>query len=734
MGTENDKENQDEIQSNNNENDEQNKKVSEEFKEKVQEIIKNPFNFNFIIYYKISKATQNYLSKYKDLTNIGNTISEIVKGNPDSAFDIVNGFTQGCFSAGKDLTEIGNTISEIVQGNPDSAPDIVAGFTVGFISQENNSKYIDDTISKIVQGNPDSAFNIVFGFTQGCILMEKDLTNIGNVITKIIKTDKIKDNQDLEIIKTDKIKDNQDLVFNVINGFVKGCLMQKPDNIKDIAESFFNSLNGMEKETKDTLKPIFSLIVSQYFMNTLINSSNKQSSEDNKKEETETQLFNCYKELFHEEDNVKIKNFKDIPLKELSDSQDKYLEERFKKKGVDCGTEYETFLKMACNLILKSEGNKELTVTDLENKKDIFKDLKFIYLNNKDGIESKEQLFGKIGLTENDFGTKIESKGSDFSIVYCAYLNHGFVMIIDKTQEWNDAINSETESICLIDSSRLIEDRKTNGDTLLNVKEQIFKNTPTLNDHHYQKNSTCWLNAMSAIGFLLEKQQECIAKQKQEQQEQVKQTGQQVKKPYGLSINELLEGFGKKRDNESKKNIESATPQEKPSSSEQDICNITESATPPEKLSSFEQGICDYSTEHFYTLTNISDKERDIIKKFLAEQVKQNKTSEENILKLFSELDTSNLIIKQEHLEESFERFKKDAKRLEELCTKFNIDYTKLSKSKRKEDSNDNKQKDDPLSECRPNDAEEPENPEMLTENPETLKNIKKSSSCCTIF
>ena len=68
---------------------------------------------------------------------------------------------------------------------------------------------------------------------------------------------------------------------------------------------------------------------------------------------------------------------------------------------------------------------------------------------------------------------------------------------------------------------------------------------------------------------------------------------------------------------------------------------------------------------------------------------------------------------------ESIERFKKDAKRLEELCTKFNIDYTTLSESERKEDSNNNKQKDDPLSECRSNDAEK-------SENQETLKNIKK--------
>ena len=127
---------------------------------------------------------------------------------------------------------------------------------------------------------------------------------------------------------------------------------------------------------------------------------------------------------------------------------------------------------------------------------------------------------------------------------------------------------------------------------------------------------------MSAVGFLLERQQERIAEQKQEQQEQVEQTEQheqQPREPYGLSIDELLEGFDKKQDDESGKIIESTTSQEKPSS--------------------FEQGICDYSTEHFYTLTDISDEERGIIKEFLAEQVEQNKINKKKILKMFNRLN-----------------------------------------------------------------------------------------------
>ena len=332
----------------------------------------------------ISGFTQGCISKGKNFTGIGYVISVVIKENPYYCADdeIISGFTQGCISKGKNLAEISDIISKIIQtdgikDNPDSALGIINGFTQGCISKGENLTDISGVISKIVKDNPDSALNIVCGFTQGCISKGKNLAEISDIISKIIQTD--------------RIKDNPDLVFNIINGFVQGCLTTKSDNIKEIAEGFSNSLNGMEDKIKDKLKPIFSLIVSQYFMNTLTNSSNKQLSEEDK-EQTETQLFECYKKLFHVEDK---QGFQDIPLKELSDLQDEYLKEKFKKKGVNNGREYETFLKMAYNLMSKSEGNKELTVTDLKKQKDAFKDLKFIKLRNSDNIQLKKELFEK---------------------------------------------------------------------------------------------------------------------------------------------------------------------------------------------------------------------------------------------------------------------------------------------------------------------------------------------------
>ncbi len=703
----------------------------------------------------VSTLTLNCILQEKDLTEIGDAISVAIKNNPDSAFNIIYDFTQDCISQEIDLKKIGNVISVIIKNNPDLAYNIINSFAKACISEKTDLKKIGDAISGVIKNNPDLAHNIINGFAEACFSERTDLKKICDAISKINKenggldlannneliknilvlhkalnstSDYFSNKEDLTevcsafskivknnpnsvfdftqscilkgtdskkigdvisgVIQTDEIKDNPNLVFDIINGFVQGCLTTKPDNIKDITESFFNLFNSnfgeKEKEIKDKLKPVFSLIVSQYFINILTNSSNKQLSEEDKKQ-TETQLFECYKELFHVENKQEFQN---ISLKELLDLQDKYLKERFKKRGVRGGGEYETFLKTAYNLMSKSEGNKELTVKDLEKQKDAFKDLKFIDLDIANSIKSKEQLFHEIGLEQKDFGT--DKKGSNFSIVHCTYLNHAFVMIIDKTKEWDDAIKSETESIYLIDSSIYIEDEKTEEDTPLNKKKQIFKTTKTLNQL-YQENGTCWLNAMSAVGFLLERQQERIAEQKQEQQEQVEQTEQQSKQPYGLSINKLLEGFNKKRDEESGKIIKSATSQE--------------------KLSSFEQGICDYSTEHFYTLTDISDEEKAIIKELLTEKIKQNKadqrklsttssrlekskeeqdkTSEEEISKISSEsggLNDENFIIGYNYLKESLERFTQDTEKLKELCAKFDIKDIQLLELEQKED------------------------------------------------
>ncbi len=708
---------------NHNELNKQNEENLAKFKEEVQEII-NRYAFD-VLCPDICFLTREYLSENEDLVKISDTISEIITtdkiiNNSNLIHNIIFSFTQGYMSSTRTLTQIGDVISKIIEKNPNLAHNIITGFVQGCVSIEDNLTDISGVIFKIIEKKPNLAHTITGAFTCDCISAGKDLTDISGVISKIIEK-------------------NPNSVHNIITGFVQGCLMQEPNNekinIKDITENFFSLLNTTnkdnfgknEKKIKDELKPIFSLIISQYFINTLTNSGSKQLSEEDKKQ-TETKLFECYQELFHKEDKEKIASFKDISLKELLDLQDEYLKEKFNiyndmnSGGLEC----ETFLKIACNLMLKLKGNKELTVKDLEEQKDIFKDLKFISLCNNDNIQLKEQLFHKIGLEQEDFGTKREGEFSNFDIVYCNYLDHAFVMIIDKTKRWDEAIKPETESIYLIDSSRNIETRKIIFYSSLEDKRYIFNSTPTLNKYGYQENGTCWLNAMSAVGFLLERQQKHI--KEEQEREQQEQTEQRPRKPYGLSINELLEGFNKKLGNKSGKIVIATFPQK--------------------ELSSFEQSICKYSTLNFFVLVDISDKEKAIITKILAEQVKQNKADQEKLSTASSQLEKSkeeqdkvdnreistmfiitflnseNFLIKRNYLIKSFEQLTQNAEELKESCIKLGINYTPLLESNQKEDSSNKKQKYNIFSSCIP-DNTEGQNPKNIT---------KQNETCCTIL
>ena len=135
-----------------------------------------------------------------------------------------------------------------------------------------------------------------------------------------------------------------------------------------------------------------------------------------------------------------------------------------------------------------------------------------------------------------------------------------------------------------------------------------------------------------------------------------------------------MNGFGRKRNDESGK--------------------ITESTTTSGELSSFEQGICDYSTENFYPLTNISKDEKATIRKLLTEETEQNKADKWNLSILSSWLEksykTKNFIIKYKYLKESLKRFAHNEEKFKKLCTKLDIKDIQFNK----------KQESNPLSSC----------------------------------
>ena len=175
----------------------------EDFIKVISYAIQNNSDYAFGI---INGTTQNLIYKGKSVKDISTGISQIIqtdgiKKDPCLVCDIVDGFTQCCIPAAKEPTYISDTISNIVKDNPNHAVHIAYGFTRGCIFQNKTTEYIGEAIAGVIQTDkikkdPGLVCDIVDGFTQCCISqkqsiedIEQSIEDIGNEISTIIKKD-----------------------------------------------------------------------------------------------------------------------------------------------------------------------------------------------------------------------------------------------------------------------------------------------------------------------------------------------------------------------------------------------------------------------------------------------------------------------------------------------------------------------------------------------------------------
>ena len=186
----------------------------------------------------IKAFTQIYINEKEELGNIATTISQIIKenaGNNNSglAFWIIDGFVAGFLKKINNLESLFNEISKIIEDNPKSASKAISIFTQEFIyNKEKNLKPINYYISKIIKNlgkknNPDLVFDIIDGFVKGYLLQTPDdIKNLTDEISKIIK-------------------ENPEFAFRISDGFTHGCIVILP-KLKDIGKCIYNILNDEE--------------------------------------------------------------------------------------------------------------------------------------------------------------------------------------------------------------------------------------------------------------------------------------------------------------------------------------------------------------------------------------------------------------------------------------------------------------------------------------------------------
>ena len=156
-------------------------------------------------------------------------------------------------------------------------------FTIQNFPEYANLAYIINITSTIIKAHPRFAFDIITSFTQGYIDKNKNWEGIDYCISHIIN--KI------------GITNYQNLVPDIIDGFVKGCLMRKPDNREDIKKCFHNLLKRTGCEGKYNLKKIIDSFYDQYKSNLkglkkeIKKIANEKISDDKKKKAIRNTFF-----------------------------------------------------------------------------------------------------------------------------------------------------------------------------------------------------------------------------------------------------------------------------------------------------------------------------------------------------------------------------------------------------------------------------------------------------------
>ena len=270
--------------------------------DKKKKAIRNTF-FYFILDNVQEKTKPELLIK---------TAYEIIINNPKFAFEIIDAFTQGCIIKKQKWEDIATYISDIIQTDKIIEIDetklylwlvcnIVSAFTQGYIIKKQNWKDIAAYISNIIKTDKikDKPYSVVSsiisGFTKGCIDKNQNLEDIAACIS--------------EIINTKEIKNNHNLVTSIICSFTLRCNFQKK-RWEDIAACIqWIIKNDKIKGDQDLVSNITDTfeqvrINSQYFIKPLTNSSNKQLSEEYRKQTG----IHCRKKPFNEGYNGKITN------------------------------------------------------------------------------------------------------------------------------------------------------------------------------------------------------------------------------------------------------------------------------------------------------------------------------------------------------------------------------------------------------------------------------------------
>ncbi len=410
-------------------------------------------------------------------------ISEIAKNNPDKADRIKEFAIKNLSANGISQDSILNLISEfILMQNPDEIENITQAIIKKYISDNPTDEDLYKLVLKVFDMNQDKKFSNFINTLETAVAFSSNAEEASKKILGLLS--KLNSN----------IGEGMDYINFVIMTKISKKYLQNPitsDNITKILESidilYSKAANSTEKISKAKSIAAY-LTLAKYYFNLF-----KNKTEPDR--EGKAKIL----ELVNEACQKTYKSLSEISFATLNRLFNSYFKNKFKDKGVGGETDFPTFPKL---LIDRATSSRD-RVNDKFNRES-FKEISFLneYEINENKELTREDFFKSINLTRDDFGAKKPNEKT-YKLVRCGFFQHAFILAIDTSIPWEQAINDNIDSIVMIDSSRAVKS-KCDRNKIPAHLVKFFSGIKTISDR-YQKNGTCWANAISGISTICEK-------------------------------------------------------------------------------------------------------------------------------------------------------------------------------------------------------------------------------------
>lgn len=500
---------------------------------------------------------KSYVSagRYEELKEL---ILGFINRDPDCVSNII-GTTINAYMSQDECAELYNLILSIIKKNIGRWDKIVKPIIIKatdiYLSKGKYAEF-QELVLKLLKNRMDTRFMVAQAVIDGCIpensenkfqelqlfilqLIQNNESEAAHyIMTPLLESRNPNNNEVafsiiMELLKARNLEsegiESDPSISNSVQKFVSEFIKRIYFGFKhhDYTLETFNRLvlciiiNNVGTEETKEMKSIFSLFLSEYFIDVLINGAERNKDREEK-------LFYMYYCLYMFPDptsyqcpNFTIcpvrdietytttvvdgteqttdtgdKNFGSIKIEDLLTLSDTCLKTRFKHIGTNGGSLEETFLKCICEVMKGRVTN----VKELCNHRDLllllFKNFRTATIDTRSYTLSLEDFFRTINLTTTDFGKK------EVTIVNLhtvdAGVNHYAVMVIDTTKPWSEAIKGKKGVIKMIDSDRSVLS-----------KMEIFGKAQHLNRVCYQDDGrSSGFHAAAASAVLLQLQLE----------------------------------------------------------------------------------------------------------------------------------------------------------------------------------------------------------------------------------